>query len=89
MIARAFLIGFALFALFAGCGSDKQTILTDCLGQPPSRLCPSSPTETGTPTPTPDNSLHVSCPVTPGETVFIDSTPFVILARACTPTPAN
>jgi hypothetical protein len=42
-----------------------------------------------TPTPTPDNSLHVSCPVTPGETVVIDGTPFVVFARACTPTPAN
>lgn len=48
------------------------------------------PLPTATPTPTADNGLHVSCPLTPGETtVVIDGTPFVVFARACTPTPAN
>ncbi len=45
-------VALVLVALF-GCGDDDTTILTDCLGQPPSKLCPSSPTETAQPTATP------------------------------------
>jgi hypothetical protein len=50
----------------------------------PENVCPEP---TGKPTNTPDSSLHLSCPITPGETVVIDGTPFVVFARACTPTP--
>ena len=34
-----------------------------------------------------DNTLHLACPVTPGEIEIINGTPFVILAKACTRTP--
>ena len=51
---RAFLATLALvLAALVGCGDDGGTILADCLGQPPSRLCPSSPTETAHPIATP------------------------------------
>ena len=80
--------GGAIIALPTTTPGVQCYLITDIIECTPAvpPICgpgPSCPT----PTPTPDSSLHVSCPVTPGETVVIDGTPFVILARACTRTP--
>src|SRR5262249_14270723 len=76
---------FVAVTILSGCGNDDSTharISNFCItaiNGTPVTGCP-------TPTGTPDNDLHQACPVTPGETVTINSTPYVVLARACTPT---
>jgi hypothetical protein len=80
-------IGLATFVVFtiAGCGNDDSThegISHFCelsIDGTPVTGCP-------TPTATPDNELHHGCPVTPGHTVIVSGTPYVVLAHACTPT---
>jgi hypothetical protein len=71
------IFGF-LVALLAGCGDGDNS---------DGPALPTHGAPTPTPTHTPDNRIFVSCPVTPGETVVLNGTPFVILARPCTRTP--
>jgi len=93
-VTPAMLIALAV-VLLAGCGDDGKEMTIALQVTPdtpavaegcadfdgtPDRDCP-------TRTATPDYSIHASCPVTPGETVVIDGTPYVVFARACTPTP--
>src|SRR5262249_3559594 len=82
---KTLLIAAALAVLTAcGGGGDPGASLSHfCVISEgtPIGFCP-----TATPTPTPDSGLHRGCPVTPGEIEIIEGTPYVILARACTPT---
>src|SRR5215813_12409752 len=76
---------FVVVTMLVGCGNDDSThahISNFCVSSvngTPVTGCP-------TPTETPDNELHEACPVTPGETITVNGTPYVVLARACTAT---
>jgi hypothetical protein len=81
-------LGFGIFVVLtivAGCGNDDSTharisnLCISSINGTPVTGCP-------TPTTTPDNELHQACPVTPGQTVIVSGTPYVVLAHACTPT---